>query len=155
VGVFLAGKLLSHVALGAALGAFGAALQPPPRVRAILLLAAAALMVVFAAEMLGLRAVSRWAPRPPLRGVRLVRRSSRQAWAVTPAVLGVATVLVPCGVTLSMELLAITSGSVLGGAAVMAGFVAGTAPLFAALGYLLRQSAASPADGCASPPAWS
>jgi len=141
VGVFLAGKLLSHAALGAALGAFGAALQPAPRVRAVLLLVAAALMVVFAAEMLGVRAVSRWVPRPPLRWVRLVRRSSRHDRAITPALLGLATMLVPCGVTLSMELLAVTSGSPLGGAAVMAGFVAGTAPLFAVLGYLLHASA--------------
>jgi len=141
VGVFLAGKLLSHAALGAALGAFGAALQPAPRVRAVLLLVAAVLMVVFAAEMLGVRAVSRWVPRPPLRWVRLVRRSSRHDRAITPALLGLATMLVPCGVTLSMELLAVTSGSPLGGAAVMAGFVAGTAPLFAVLGYLLHASA--------------
>jgi sulfite exporter TauE/SafE len=141
VGAFLAAKLAGYTALGAALGGFGAALQPSPRARAILLLAAAALMVVFAAEMLGLRAVSRWVPRPPLRAVRLVRRSSRQGRAVTPALLGLATVLVPCGVTLSMELIAVTSGSPLGGAAVMAGFVAGTAPLFAVLGYLLHASA--------------
>jgi sulfite exporter TauE/SafE len=141
VGMFLAGKLISHAALGAALGAFGAALQPSPRVRAILLLAAAALMVLFAVEMLGLLAVGRWLPRPPLRWVRLVRRSSRRSGAITPTLLGLATVLVPCGVTLSMELLAVTSGSPFGGAAVMAGFVIGTAPLFAVLGYLLRQSA--------------
>jgi sulfite exporter TauE/SafE len=141
VGAFLSAKLVSHTALGAALGAFGAVLQPSPRVRAILLLAAAVLMVVFAAEMLGLHAVSRWVPRPPLRAVRLMRRSSRQDRAIAPALLGLATVLVPCGVTLSMELLAITSGSALGGAAVLAGFVTGTAPLFAVLGYLLHASA--------------
>ena len=48
--------------------------------------------------------------------------------------LGVATVLVPCGLTLSAELLAVTSRSVLGGVAVMTGFVLGTAPLFGLIG---------------------
>lgn len=141
VGAFLAAKLAAHTALGAVLGASGAALQPSPRLRAALLLAAAALMTAFAAEMLGTGAVSRWLPKPPVRLVRLVRHSSRRPGAATPALLGLATVLVPCGVTLSMELLAITSGSPLGGAAVMAGFVLGTAPLFAVLGYLMHASA--------------
>jgi sulfite exporter TauE/SafE len=140
VGIFLAGKLLSHTVLGAALGAFGAALQPSARLRAALLLAAAALMVFFALELIGVRAVRRWAPRPPVPWMRLVRRSSRSTLTLTPAILGLATVLLPCGVTLSMELVAVTSGSLPAGAAVMAGFVLGTAPLFAALGYLLRQS---------------
>lgn len=53
--------------------------------------------------------------------------------------LGAATILVPCGVTLGMEMVAISSGSPLAGAAVMAGFVAGTAPAFALLGYVLRR----------------
>jgi hypothetical protein len=47
------------------------------------------------------------------------------------------TVLVPCGLTLSAELLAVTSRSVLGGVAVMGGFVLGTAPLFGLIGVAL------------------
>lgn len=69
-----------------------------------------------------------------------MRRSAKTDSVATAALIGFATVLVPCGVTLSMELLAITSGSPVAGAAVMSGFVAGTAPLFAALGYLFRRS---------------
>jgi sulfite exporter TauE/SafE len=140
LGIFLAGKLLSHTALGAALGTFGAVLQPSVRLRAALLLAAATLMVFFALELIGVRTLRRWAPRPPVPWMRLVRHSSRSTWTLTPAILGLATVLLPCGVTLSMELLAVTSGSLAAGAAVMAGFVLGTTPLFALLGYLLRQS---------------
>jgi hypothetical protein len=49
------------------------------------------------------------------------------------------TVLLPCGVTLSVWLLAITSNSAYAGAAAMAGFVLGTMPLFAVLGFVLRQ----------------
>ncbi|AWS40983.1 sulfite exporter TauE/SafE family protein [Streptosporangium sp. 'caverna'] len=65
--------------------------------------------------------------------------------AVAPGVravmLGAATILLPCGVTLSTEVVAVSSGSALGGAAVMAGFAVGTAPGFALLGLALRRVA--------------
>ncbi|MEU0684433.1 urease accessory protein UreH domain-containing protein [Streptomyces albogriseolus] len=140
VGAFLAGKLLSHTILGALLGIFGAALQPSPRAQAVLLIIAGTLMVLFALDLFGVKAVGRLVPRPPASFGRLVRRSTRTNSMATPALVGFATVLVPCGVTLSMELVAITAGSPLAGAAVMAGFVLGTAPLFAVLGYLFRRS---------------
>lgn len=57
----------------------------------------------------------------------------------SPPLLGAATVLVPCGVTLSMEMVAVTSRSAAGGAAVLAGFVVGSSPAFALLGYALRR----------------
>ncbi|MEV6734801.1 MULTISPECIES: sulfite exporter TauE/SafE family protein [unclassified Streptomyces] len=140
VGAFLAGKLLSHTILGALLGIFGAALQPSPRTQATLLIIAGALMVLFALDLFGVKAVSRLVPRPPASFGRLVRLSAKTTSVATPALVGFATVLVPCGVTLSMELVAITAGSPLAGAAVMVGFVVGTAPLFAVLGYLFRRS---------------
>ncbi|MEV7611423.1 sulfite exporter TauE/SafE family protein [Streptomyces sp. NPDC089799] len=139
VGAFLAGKLASHALLGALLGAFGSALQPGPRVQAGLLLAAGALMVLFALDLFGVKAAGRLVPRPPAALGRVLRRSARTRSVGTPALIGFATALVPCGVTLSMELLAVTSGSPVAGAAVMAGFVVGTAPLFGLLGYLFRR----------------
>jgi hypothetical protein len=60
---------------------------------------------------------------------------------VRAALVGAATILIPCGVTLSTEVVAVSSGSWLGGAAVMAGFVTGTAPAFALLGLLVRRVA--------------
>ncbi|MFB4319490.1 sulfite exporter TauE/SafE family protein [Actinomadura sp. 21ATH] len=135
VAAFLVAKLAAHTVLGAILGLAGAAVQPGPRVRAALLLAAAAVLVVFALDMLGFA---------PAR--RLLRRSGRPGGAGAghcaaapprvrrPAALGAATVLLPCGVTLSAELLAVTSRSPVAGAAVMAGFVIGTAPVTALAG---------------------
>ncbi|MBT2395998.1 sulfite exporter TauE/SafE family protein [Streptomyces sp. ISL-100] len=140
VGAFLAGKLLSHTILGALLGIFGAALQPSPRVQAAMLVIAGLLMVLFALDLFGVKAVGRLVPRPPASFGRLLRRSARTDSVATPALIGFATVLVPCGVTLSVELLAITAGSPVAGAAVMFGFVLGTAPLFAALGYVFRRT---------------
>ncbi|WP_331753158.1 sulfite exporter TauE/SafE family protein (plasmid) [Streptomyces sp. NBC_00637] len=140
VGAFLAGKLASHTLLGALLGVFGDALQPSPRARAVLMLTAAALMLLFALDLFGVKAVGRLVPRPPASFGRVLRRSAKTDSIATPALIGFATVLVPCGVTLSVELIAITSGSPVAGAAIMAGFVIGTAPLFAALGYLFRRT---------------
>ncbi|MGW7098786.1 urease accessory protein UreH domain-containing protein [Streptomyces sp. NPDC054883] len=141
VGAFLGAKLTSHTLLGAALGLVGAAVQPSPQIRAALLIAGAALMVLFGLDMLGVRVVRRFVPRPPASWGRRVRRSAKSTTVTTPAVLGFLTVLIPCGVTLSVELLAVTSGSPLTGAAVMGGFVLGTGPLFAVLGFFLRSAA--------------
>jgi Uncharacterized conserved protein len=73
--------------------------------------------------------------------MRIVRNRSRSQSALAPALLGVATVLIPCGVTLSVQALALASGSALSGAVMMAVFVVGTAPLFALLGYAARRAA--------------
>lgn len=140
VGAFLAGKLISHTVLGALLGIFGSALQPGPRTRAVLLIAAGLLMVFFALDLMGIKAVSRLVPRPPAAFGRLVRRRTKSTSPLAHAALGFATVLIPCGVTLSVELIAVTTGSPLADAAVMAGFVIGTAPLFTLIGYVFRRA---------------
>ncbi|MGH3452528.1 MAG: sulfite exporter TauE/SafE family protein [Haloechinothrix sp.] len=69
-----------------------------------------------------------------------MRRSGRSSFPLAPAVLGFLTVLIPCGVTLSVMTLAVASGSPLVGALGMAVFVLGTSPLSAALGYSVRRS---------------
>ncbi|WP_336207886.1 urease accessory protein UreH domain-containing protein [Nonomuraea sp. LPB2021202275-12-8] len=120
---FLAGRLASYSAAGALLGLLGSAVKPPPALRALLLVAAGVTVIAFAIGMLrreGCAAPGREPPR------------------LAAPLLGAATILVPCGVTIGMELIAISSGSPLAGAAVMAGFVLGTTPAFALLGYLLR-----------------
>ena len=77
---------------------------------------------------------------PPRSWTKIVRNRARSQAALAPALLGVATVLISCGVTLSVEALALTSGSALAGAATMAVFVIGTGPLFAVLGYAARKA---------------
>ncbi|GAA3239200.1 sulfite exporter TauE/SafE family protein [Actinocorallia longicatena] len=144
VASFLGAKLASHTALGAALGLLGDAVRPGPSLRSVLLLVSALVLAFFALDLLGV----------PLRRRRRsscgcdaacaacgdaahgahegrLRRLVRGRGA---AVMGAATVLVPCGLTLSAELLAVGSGSALAGAVVMAAFVLGTAPLSGLLG---------------------
>lgn len=140
VGAFLGGKLASHALLGAGLGLAGDALQISPRVRAAMQIVAGLVMVLLALNLLGLKAVRWLVPSPPAAWARLVRRSGRWGGALAPAALGVATILIPCGVTLSMMFLAMASGSALAGGVVMATFVIGTMPLFALIGYMARAS---------------
>lgn len=142
VSSFLAGKLVSHVALGAALGLLGDAVQMGRGVRAVMQFAAGAVMILLALDLLGVRAVRAIVPSAPRGWVRLVRRSGRIGGSLGPAVLGASTVLIPCGVTLSMMFLAIAAGSPLSGAAIMGTFVVGTAPLFAVIGYAARRATA-------------
>lgn len=141
VGGFLAGKLVSHTILGAGLGLLGDAVQVGFRTRAFMQILAGVLMLAMAAHLLGFKGFARLVPEPPQRWSRLVRRNARSTSAGAPALLGLASVLIPCGVTLSVEFLAIASGSAVTGAAIMAAFVLGTAPLFAVLGYAARRSA--------------
>lgn len=141
VGGFLAGKLVSHTLAGALLGLIGDAAQLGFRTRAAMQIGAGVLMILMAAHLLGLRALRKLVPAPPAAVTRFIRRSARSEAVVTPAILGFLTILIPCGVTLSVMVLAVASGSPVTGAVGMALFVLGTSPLFAALGYGLRRSA--------------
>ena len=97
--------------------------------------------MVFGLAQLGVPGFRRIVVEPPASWLRVVRNRARSRSALAPAVLGFVTVLIPCGVTLSVEALALTSGSALMGAATMAVFVLGTGPLFAVLGYAARKLA--------------
>ncbi len=141
VGGFLAGKLVSHVLLGAALGAVSSAVQLTPRTRATVQIVAGVVMLLLALDLLGLHWFRRITPNLPASWGQRIRRDSRTNPAMGPTMLGLASVALPCGITLSMEVLAVASGSALSGAAIMGVFVLGTSPLFAVLGYLARRSA--------------
>lgn len=141
VGSFLAGKLVSHVLLGALLGALGGAVQLSVGVRTMTQIGAGVLVVVFGLAQLGVPGLRGLVIEPPASWSRFVRGRARSSSAFAPAVLGLVSVLVPCGVTLSVEALALASGSAWAGAATMAVFVVGTSPLFVVLGYLARRAA--------------
>ncbi|MGR6319416.1 sulfite exporter TauE/SafE family protein [Micromonospora soli] len=142
VAAFLGGKLVSHTLLGALLGALGAAVQLSPTMRVWTQLAAGALIMAFGLAQLGVNPFTRLTIGTPTAWSRFVRGRARSEAAFAPALLGFVTILVPCGVTLSVEALAVASSSALAGAATMAVFVIGTAPQFTILGYVARAAAA-------------
>jgi sulfite exporter TauE/SafE len=141
VASFLAGKLLSHSLLGGLLGAVGAAVQLSVGIRTWLQITAGLLIITFGLAQLGVPGFRRIVIQPPVSWTRLVRARARSQTAFAPAVLGLATILIPCGVTLSVEALALASGSAPHGALIMAVFVVGTSPLFTLIGYAARKLA--------------
>ena len=136
---FLAGKLLILTLVGAVLGTIGSLVTLDTRIGQFAQVLAGVVMVTLGLATIGVPGFDRFVFAPPESWTRVVRRSTRSQSAFAPFLLGLATVLIPCGVTISMMLLAATSGSTLAGAAVMFVFVVGTAPLFAAYGYLTQR----------------
>jgi sulfite exporter TauE/SafE len=136
---FLLGKLVILTAAGALLGSLGSFIAPDSRIGGQALLLAAAIMIVFGLGAAGVPGFKAIVFAPPASWTRVVRKSTRSQSAFAPFLLGLATVLIPCGVTISMMLLAATAGSAAAGGAVMALFVLGTAPMFAAYGFLTQR----------------
>src|SRR5260221_360503 len=73
---------------------------------------------------------------PPRFLTNLVAKQNQNQNLFTPILLGFLTVFIPCGTSLAIEALAISSASPLLGAAIMAVFVLGSLPLFFSIGYL-------------------
>jgi sulfite exporter TauE/SafE len=138
---FIGGKLLSHALFGALLGAVGSAVELSSGLRAIVQVAAGFVILGFALAQLKVPGFQNFTFTPPESWVRFVRGTARGTHAIAPAFLGFASILIPCGVTLSVMALAVTAGSPARGAAMMAVFVIGTAPLFTAIGYAASKAA--------------
>lgn len=143
VGAFAAGRFVSHVIAGALLGLLGGAVRLGPAPRAVLLIAAGVIVVVLALRLL--RGARNGHPaghdEPSCPDAKA--EPGRAPGTARALAVGAATVLVPCGVTLGIEVVAVSSGSAAGGALVMAGLVIGSTPAFAVLGLLLRRAAAT------------
>lgn len=142
VAAFAAGRFAAHVLAGALLGLLGGAVRLGPAARAALLVAAGVLVVGFAVRLLRGARRSPAAPAAPAAECG-TERGGREPGRARALALGAATVLVPCGTTLGVEAVAVSTGSAAGGALVMAAFAAGSTPAFAVLGVLLRRAAAS------------
>lgn len=136
---FLLGKFVVLTLVGLALGAFGSFFALDARIGGVAQFVAAGLMIVFGLGAAGVPGFRDIRFTPPASWTRVVRKSTRSQSAFAPFLLGIAVVLIPCGVTISMMLLAATAGSALAGGAVMALFVLGTAPMFAAYGFVTQR----------------
>ncbi len=134
---FLAAKLVSYTVLGFLLGAFGGALNISPKVQTAMQFLAGLYMVFIALDLLKVHPIFRYAViQPPRFLTRVVRNQSKSKDLFAPGFLGALTVFIPCGTTLAMEALAISSGNAILGALIMAVFVLGTIPLFFGVGFL-------------------
>ncbi len=133
VAAFLTTKLISHVILGFFLGWLGSRVELSLGARLFFQTLAALFMLATAMNLLNIHPLFRYlAIQPPKFAYRFIKASSLSLFA--PALFGVLTILIPCGVTQAMEVLAITSGNPVNGALIMGSFVLGTAPMFVMIG---------------------
>lgn len=136
-GVFLITKLAAYVILGFLLGAFGGAINIGGQVQIYMQLAAGIYMVAVALNLLNIHPIFRNVIlQPPRFLTKLVKNQSKSKDIFAPGLLGAMAVFIPCGTTLAMEALAISSASALTGALIMAAFILGTMPLFFGIGLI-------------------
>jgi sulfite exporter TauE/SafE len=134
---FLVSKLAAYTILGFILGTFGGVLGISQNVQIVMQFAAGLYMVAIALNLLNVHPIFRYAViQPPRFLTRMVRNQSKSKDLFAPAFLGAMTIFIPCGTTLAMEALAISSANAFAGAAIMFTFVLGTSPLFFGVGWL-------------------
>jgi sulfite exporter TauE/SafE len=136
-GAFLVSKYVAYVTLGFLLGAFGGALNIGGRVQTVMQLVAGLYMIAVALNLLNIHPIFRYAIiQPPRFLTRMVRNQSKSKDLFAPSLLGAMTVFIPCGTTIAMEALAISSANGIAGASIMAVFILGTMPLFFGIGAI-------------------
>src|SRR3989344_3924431 len=117
---FLVTKLITYTVLGVLLGWMGSKVQLNLTGQAVLQMAGA---------LLDAHPFFRhFVIQPPRFLTRWIRGQSKSGELFAPAILGAATVFIPCGTTQAMMALAVGTGNPVWGAAVMAAFVIGTRP---------------------------
>lgn len=134
---FLATKLIAYTILGFILGSFGGAINITPSVQTAMQLFAGFYMIAVALNLLNVHPIFRYVIiQPPRFLTRMVKNQSKSKDIFAPAILGLMTIFIPCGTTIAMETLAISSANPFIGASIMAAFILGTAPLFFGLGFI-------------------
>lgn len=134
---FLISKLIAYVILGFILGLFGSAISLTSQVQSAIQIFAGIYMIIIALNLFDVHPIFRYAViQPPRFLTRRIRNKSRSSDIFAPAVLGVMTIFIPCGTTLAMEALAISSASPVKGALILGTFVVGTFPMFFGIGFL-------------------
>ena len=135
--VFVAGRIIGYGLFGAALGALGASIQMPPLLTAALMIGVAALMLVLGTRLTGLSPrIAGWSPTLPMGLSRSLGVGGGETAAYSDARaagLGAASFFLPCGFTQAVQIFALSTGSPLFGAALLATFAIGTAPGLLAL----------------------
>lgn len=137
IAVFLVTKLVAYTLLGFLLGFVGKSIFASDGLRIFFQLFAGVYMILIALNLLNVHPLFRYAViTPPRFFTRMIRKEAKSKDLFAPAILGGMTVFIPCGTTLAMEALAISTGNPFNGALVMFFFILGTTPLFFILGFL-------------------
>jgi sulfite exporter TauE/SafE len=135
VASFLTAKLIAHIILGFFLGWLGSTISLTLGMRLFFQGFAALFMFASAMNLLEVHPIFRYIViAPPKFARRLIKNNTTADRLFAPGLLGLLTILIPCGVTQAMEILAISAGSPLQGALIMGSVVLGTSPVFVLIG---------------------
>ncbi len=135
VAFFLGAKLTAYTILGFLLGFLGSVLTISLRMQAGIQIFVGLFMLATAARIADIHPIFRYLViQPPSWVYRLLKKEAKDDSVFAPAFLGLSTVLMPCGVTQAMMVVAVAAGNPWFGAATMAAFTLGTSPVFLALG---------------------
>jgi sulfite exporter TauE/SafE len=135
VTAFLSTKLVSHIILGALLGLLGSVVELSLNLRLAFQAFAAFFMFSTAMNLLEVHPIFRYVCLTPPKFIyKFIKKDHAASALFGPAVFGLLTVFIPCGVTQAMAVLAINSGSWIQGSLIMGSFVLGTIPMFSLIG---------------------
>lgn len=137
---FLIAKFIAYTILGFILGYLGSTLVLSPKLFGALQIAVGLFMIATVGRLLNLHPIFRYfVIQPPRFIYKIMKGTSRNASLFAPASLGLFTVLIPCGVTQAMMIVAVGSGNPWLGAGIMGSFILGTSPIFFILGSTVTQ----------------
>ena len=137
---FLFSKLVAYTLLGLFLGLIGSFLVITPKISAIFQIFIGIFLLATAGRILNLHPIFRYfVIQPPKFIYKIAKNQSNSQNLFAPIVLGSLTVLMPCGITQAMMIVALGTANPIQSALIMFAFVLGTSPVFFALGISLSK----------------
>ncbi|MGE5381420.1 MAG: sulfite exporter TauE/SafE family protein [Methylocystaceae bacterium] len=133
--LYNAGRIISYTVIGGLVGLLGASLSFSPTAKGMIVAISGVLMLIIGINMLGLIP---WLRRLPvhLPSFCETSRLAKGRASGRPFIIGLLNGLMPCGPLQAMQLYALGTGSLIGGASAMFIFALGTVPLMFAFGAL-------------------
>lgn len=132
--LFNGGRLVSYGLLGVLLGLLGSTLQISPTLTSVLTIGVSMLMVFLGLQMLGLKALQKYQFTTSKIVTRYVADEQNFKGRWMPFLMGALTFFLPCGFTITVQSLALTSGNPLQAGLIMFLFVLGTLPALLLIG---------------------
>lgn len=129
--LFHVGRLVGFAGLGGVLGAIGSAIGINFTLTTLLGIVASLVMLALGLHLVGVFKRNRLTMPPGI--FRALQGLEHKTAA--PLILGMATFFLPCGFTQSMQVAALSSGSVVAGSLIMFAFALGTFPMLALLSF--------------------
>ena len=145
--LFNSGRVISYIVLGGVLGLIGligSRLQISPQFTAFLIVAISFLMIAFGLQMLGVKAFRKLQIAAPKFATRYIANEKNFQGKHMPFIMGALTFFIPCGFTITAQSLALLSGNVFQGAAIMGAFAMGTVPMILFIGLSSAKFSSKP-----------